>query len=328
MKTIIALAFCVAAIGIFMNSTESEESLMRRNFDSFLYKYGKSYNDADEYEFRYEVFQDNLLIIADLNERNPHATFGINKFADWTDTEKQGLRNRGHARGSVPDYGDKCLEESLPSADGAVSWVKLMDKARDQGSCGGCWAFSVSGVLEGQYAISQGLDVVQDRFSPQFFVDCNRENSGCGGGFEAYGFKWAETHDVCLDSQYPYKGRQSSCKFSGETDCGSGIRPSACYKVAEKATDRAIAALHHGVVDVAIDASDVMHYTGGIMTDCRNRGLDHAIMGVAYDPNDGQNGSVTIRNSWGYGWGEDGNFRVDASTNACGWNDDIHFVDF
>ena len=64
-----------------------------------------------------------------------------------------------------------------------------------------------------------------------------------------------------------------------------------------------------------------MNYSSGVMSasDCPyNAGeLDHAVAGIGW-----KDGAIVVRNSWGTGWGDDGNVLLSASGNngngACG----------
>ena len=79
-------------------------------------------------------------------------------------------------------------------------------EVRDQGNCGSCWAFAVSGALEGVYSFFNRENI---QFSPQELIDCSLQNFGCDGGWidvafaylaEKNGLKWLAAEKV-----YPYQ---------------------------------------------------------------------------------------------------------------------------
>ena len=57
----------------------------------------------------------------------------------------------------------------------------------DQGSCGGCWAFSSASAVESLAKIA-GVDSQLQEYSVQQLLDCDRDNYGCTGGWMYQGF--------------------------------------------------------------------------------------------------------------------------------------------
>lgn len=104
-----------------------------------------------------------------------------------------GLCEQNHPLGDIglpPDYEQTMLNyhdaildydsfaDQLPAA---FNW-KTKGKvtvAKDQGSCGGCWAFAAAGTLESKVLMKTGL--TKD-FSEQQQISCNTSMSNCAGG--------------------------------------------------------------------------------------------------------------------------------------------------
>lgn len=199
-------------------SEETEEQ-----FQNFVATYRKSYASQEAYGFRLGVFNENLKEIERLTILNPSAEFKINEFADMTREERDSLLGykgpkptgqprRGGLRSSFP--------EGIPQE---VDFSSKMTDVKNQGSCGSCWAFAAVEQLEYGYANSNKIDP-QD-FSPQQFVDCTRGNDygseGCEGGWMDDVFDYVQTHKVCTEAEYPYKGRDLKCH---DTDCKIDLR--------------------------------------------------------------------------------------------------------
>src|SRR4051812_7026401 len=75
---------------------------------------------------------------------------------------------------------------ALPTS---FTWVgKAVTPVKNQGQCGSCWAFSVTGSVEGCLAIATGKLV---SLSEQDLIDCStaQGNAGCCGGYMDYGFQ-------------------------------------------------------------------------------------------------------------------------------------------
>ncbi len=80
----------------------------------------------------------------------------------------------------------KPILRELPDS---VDWRTegVVTPVKDQKDCGSCWAFSTTGVLEGQHALATRKLV---SLSEQQLIDCSKPegNYGCAGGwpFDAY----------------------------------------------------------------------------------------------------------------------------------------------
>jgi hypothetical protein len=83
---------------------------------------------------------------------------------------------------------------------------------------------------------------------------------------------------------------------------------------------RMLAALiKYGPAQIGIDASCVEGYTGGIITNCTSRNVDHAVAIVGADTDPVSKVDYwLVRNSWNTTFGEDGYFRVQRDTNQMG----------
>jgi len=63
--------------------------------------------------------------------------------------------------------------------------------------------------MEGAHFIKSGNLV---KLSEQQLVDCDKTSDGCNGGLEIWAFNYAKTAAIELESTYPYKGKDETCK--------------------------------------------------------------------------------------------------------------------
>jgi len=202
----------------------------------------------------------------------------------------------------------KVEEVEVKAPNAAVDWRTKGDVSgvKNQGSCGSCWAFSAVAALESYERIA-GKGTTS--FSEQQLVDCSRAfgNQGCNGGWMDNAFEYIKKYGITDAGQYPYTGRDGTCKFNGGNFKISGFTDSPagnCNTVAGNLMGRPLA--------VAVDATNWSFYAGGTFKNCAAN-LNHGVLLVAVD----NNGAWTIKNSWGTGWGN-GGFITLAAGNTCG----------
>lgn len=155
--------------------------------------------------------------------------------------------------------------------------------------------------------------------SEQQLVDCDSKSSGCDGGLMEFAFEYLKSNSFCTESQYPYTGKDGSCQ---DPKCKGGPSNKDYTSIRSGDENGLLQALASGPVSVAVDATDWPSYKGGVISSCA-QALNHGVTLVGYDGS----GVVSIRNSWGPGWGEGGHIRLKTG-NTCGYAIDASFPNF
>ena len=184
-------------------------------FRSYARTFKKVYTTWKEFEHRYKIYRANQKQIELLN-RNEMGTavYGDTLFSDWTQEEfKERLNGmKPHLRNEEARLSQAVIPDvDLPKA---FDWREhnAVTPVKDQGQCGSCWAFSVTGNVEGVYSAKYGELV---SLSEQELVDCDTLDSGCNGGLPENAYK--AIHDLGgleLETDYPYNGHENKCHFN------------------------------------------------------------------------------------------------------------------
>jgi C1A family cysteine protease len=201
-------------------------------------------------------------------------------------------------------------DDDLPAA---FDWRGLVDGGmqpiKNQGSCGSCWAFSVTAVIESLMRIKDPAAPVADLAEQTLVSSCSSSGSCSGGYFSA--FNYTKNPGLPDEAQDPYKAYNTRCK--------QGLRP--VQKIVRWAyignrdgrgatTDQLKTAIKtYGPISVDVNGS-FGSYSGGIYNNCNSSGTNHMVTLEGWDDGDGTNGHWIMRNSWGANWGEQGYMKI------------------
>ena len=291
-------------------------------FSAFREKFHKIYSDSTEAQYRLQVFKDNLEFIQQRNSEQHSYVLGVTPFTDLTLEEfrtrfvlNSKIVSKRKEMNLQQTYSTSLSSSTLPQdidwrSAGAVSSVK------DQASCGSCWAFAAVGSIEGAYYQKTGKLV---DLSPQYLVDCDYSDTGCSGGLMTTAFEYIMINGVPLESKYPYRGKEQSCKSVSMETSILGY-----YEVPIGNSYELQKAVNVRPVAVAIEAgtSEFQNYKSGVFVEDCGHSLDHGVLLVGYSLS-ASTPYYIIKNSWGSDWGENGYIRLgitDDYYGVCGIN--------
>jgi C1A family cysteine protease len=291
----------------------ADDDMHKVKFKKFVYKYGKIYEDFDNFRKREKIYFDNLDYIEKSNTENSYQ-LGMNQFGDLTN--KEFGENAKSRYGTTTSCNVSLYVNNETSYNTSIDWVDkgAVTPIKNQGQCGSCWAFSTTGAVEGLYQIKTGKLV---SLSEQDLVDCASSygNQGCNGGLMDNGFQYIIDNGICTEKDYPYKGKDGTCKV-----CTRNKYITGCADVKSKDEDELMRAVAKQPVSIAIEADKLsfQFYRSGVYS-AKNCGtnLDHGVLLVGYGEEDGKK-YWKVKNSWGTTWGNDGYINILRGTGLCG----------
>lgn len=119
------------------------------------------------------------------------------------------------------------------------------------------------------------------------------------------------------EASYPYtsgSGSSGTCKSLTGKAVGATIKGHKDVTHSESQMASYVSA--SGPLPIAVDAqSHWQTYTGGIVSSCAGKSLDHGVLAVGYTSE-----YWIVKNSWGSSWGESGYIRLAYGSNQCGLN--------
>jgi len=267
------------------------------------------------------VFEDNLKEIREHNA-NPDKSYfkKPTKFTHMTSEEFRATtkgRTRSQMFQGLMMEANVELMDNLPASkdwrdDGVVTATK------NQGGCGSCWAFSTTETFESHLAIATG-DAVQI-LSPQQQVSCAPNPDSCGGtggckgSTQPLGFNYSSTAGMSTEASYKY----TSGRFGFTGTCHESKINAVAFNdgyVSLKVNDynqlmNAVGTIGPVAISLAAAGSAFGSYGGGVLKDCNDFVMDHAVQLVGYGTDATEGDYWLVRNSWGASWGEGGYIRI------------------
>lgn len=262
-----------------------EEMRTERLFTNFTETYNRTYSTPEERNLRLQIFRENLHII-NLLQESEQATgrYGVNMFADVSPKEFRerylGLRPDLRSENEIPLRKAEIPDIDLPPS---FDWRKkgVVTPVKDQGSCGSCWAFSVTGNVEGQYAIKHGQLL---SLSEQELVDCDDLDDGCSGGLPDNAYRAIEQlGGLELESDYPYEAENEKCHFKKNL---AKVQLTSALNITSNETQMAQWLVQNGPISIGINANAMQFYIGGVSHPfkflCNPKNLDHGVLIIGY----------------------------------------------
>jgi cathepsin L len=294
-------------------------------FEIFVQEHSRNYASDDERTLRFGIFTENMKFIEETNAIQQSFTVGVTQFADMTFQEFLDEFVGGTIPYTRPLNATRFEKSAGLVLPNSIDWTTkgAVTEVKGQGHCGGCWAFSATGALEGAMAVA-GHKLVS--LSEQMLVSCDTGFTmmGCDGGNPEKAMSWVMSNGICSEEQEPFVCRDSNgqeCKTHqcAKSNCTPVLKGGMLYSgdvskvdwVGEKEEDLE-AAVSKSPVSVQIQANSQVfqHYTGGVLTDdACGHSLDHSVVAVGYGV-DGEQKYWKVKNSWNATWGESGFIRL------------------
>ncbi|OZC07198.1 papain family cysteine protease [Onchocerca flexuosa] len=330
-----------ASVAVDMKSQESTTNVSQEwlepktlmlwnNFLNFVNKFKTSYSSKIEKLNRFKIYMQNMHFAQKLQyEEKGTAIYGETQFSDMMPEEfrKIMLPNlwwqsvESNRKNPNIDFDLEKFNLSLNNLPRSFDWREkgVVTPVKNQGSCGSCWAFSVTGNIESLWAIKKG-DLIS--LSEQELIDCDVVDKGCNGGLPINAFREIiRMGGLEPEDQYPYKAKNGTCHLV-RTEIAVSIDDAVEIPRNETIMQAWIA--QRGPLSVGIDAELLAYYKSGILHPSRKRcppsKINHGVLITGYGIEDDLP-YWTIKNSWSQQWGENGYFRLRRGRDVCGVSD-------
>lgn len=231
------------------------------------------------------------------------------------------IRKKHYKKVVIESHNDHIskLRKSYPPIDWRnVNGISFVSPVKDQGDCGGCFAFASATVME--YWLKRHGH--PPSISVQHLLDCAEQESCENGGLMSSVFDYASHYAVMLDSEMPYFAKDKKCP-DGKVLSHIKVANWRVLSDVKNAEGQLEYLLHHyGPVSVGIDSKLWDNYRGGIFrASMCGTDIDHAVTIVGYTKK-----YWIIKNSWSKYWGLGGYLHLERGKNACGVAEYVVYV--
>jgi len=324
MKVVVP-TFGTAAVGQatskFSKALETP-GVMDAAYANFAAKFKKTPDQAGEGS--QGTFKETVLNVFshNLNAKSGQETFamGLNAFSDMTLDEVRAkytgalvpnMTRRDLFEAATPLRTPNGHRLSARAAPDSKNWVTdgHVTKPKNQGGCGSCTDFTVTGALEAHMSLykgQKGLDL-----SEQELVDCPT-GSGvgrCSGNWPEDIYDYMKTTGQTTEALYKYEGKEGSCRAAGKPHNAKVTNYFKTTRGDENMLKEWVAT--YGVHSVVIEINDgFKSYKKGVMSQtCSNTRWDHSVLVVGYGTENGQDYWL-VKNSWDTNWGDGGYIKM------------------
>lgn len=295
-------------------------------FDDYMSEHDKKYS-TEEKEKAFRILEAKYSHIDMIHFANPGFKLRLRSNSDKIHKPSRRLyemKNRANVTNVTTNEDVKKKTLGLPltfdwRTHGTVTAVE------NQGTCGGCYCFSAVHNLEHWY--KKKTDSLQ-KLSIQECLDCTKQKikdaDGCDGGLMEDLFNLATRWPLQKDNKDPFKMRNDYCPLLTPVH-GIKVRH---FKVMSDQYNSPIEdelahnLIKYGPIPVGVDSKSMnfeLYHKGILKARHCGKEIDHAVTVVGYGIEHDTRYWI-IKNSWGKKWGENGYFRLERDTNACGIN--------
>jgi hypothetical protein len=287
-------------------------------FEEWGASFGKVYQTPKEAQIRYQIWRKNSVMVVEHNNNSNNINsyvLGLNRFSDYTEDELKSLLGYRIDENANAETGP-IVRQTLPKTVTNIDWrgKGAVTKVKDQGACGGCWAFSAIAAVEGFQFLRSGKLI---ELSEQEVISCATDgNKGCMGGTMTNAFGWiAKNGGVDSEDDYPYASKFNEYFNCSSTKAGKHVASFESYiRVTSYSEDALLAAVAQQPVSVAIAVGgSFANYKSGVFDDPKcGTALAHGVAVVGFGTETGVAGKDywLVKNSWSNTWGEEGYVRI------------------